>query len=276
MIKRLKSITSIQKVIHTNRKPVVVLASDFNEYLCKHSMHTPANYLFYEFLANRFLKLWGLNVPDMAIVDINPEHLKTDHYYSNLQPASFNIPTIGFEYLNNSDEVNQLTTASFTSRAKKFFVEKGDLMRIALFDVWMANEDRNQNNFNLLIVSEPNGHFSFYPIDHEMIFNSGNIDKGLVELTPEDSIVTSTLFNALILKHSKRKSVDTLLVTANEYYFCIEKCNDQLDEILQDIPTAWKIDLQLMRSLIIDQMFSKEWKQKAFNHFNHLLKSQQL
>lgn len=46
MIKRLRSISGIQKVFDTNRSPVLVLANDFNDYLCKHSRHVPANYLF--------------------------------------------------------------------------------------------------------------------------------------------------------------------------------------------------------------------------------------
>jgi hypothetical protein len=42
-----------------------------------------------------------------------------------------------------------------------------DLFWIAVFDIWIANEDRNANNYNLLMV-EANEDFSIIPIDHEM------------------------------------------------------------------------------------------------------------
>lgn len=275
MIKRLRSISGIQKVFDTNRSPVVVLASDFNEYLCKHSRHVPANYLFYELLANRFLKLWGLDVPEATIIDVNPDHLKADDYSGKLQPANFLIPTIGFRYLHDSIDFNQLMATRYSSQTRKLFTKKEDLLKIALFDIWIANEDRNQNNYNLLITNDTSKGFIFVPIDHEMIFNTGNLDKGLVELTQEDSLVTSMLFTSLAVKQPEGKIVDRLLTTKNEYYLCIEKCYEQLDEILEDIPPDWKIDVPSMKALLVSNLFSDRWKQRAFIHFTYLIQKTQ-
>lgn len=201
MIKRLNSISSIQKVFcDTNRSPVVVLADDFNEYVCKHTRHTPASYLFNELLANRFLKYWNLKVPEVVFIKVKPEHLKPEDFSAKLQPVDFNVTTIGFEYLMNSFEANQLMATIKSSKSIKLFQQKNDLLKIALFDIWIANEDRKQNNYNLLLVQEPYGKINFAPIDHEMIFNTGNLDKGLVELTEDESLATSTIFRKLILK----------------------------------------------------------------------------
>jgi len=274
MIKRLRSISGIQKVFDTSRSPVVVLADDFNEYVCKHSRHAPAGYLFYELISNKFLKLWGLDVPEATIIDVNPDHLKANQYSGNLQPSHFLIPAVGFRYLYDSIDVNQFLVTKYSRQTKKLFAKKEELLKIALFDIWMANEDRNQNNYNLLIVNDAGKGFNFVPIDHEMVFNTGNLERELVEITQEESLITSVLFNTLIMKQPKGKIVDLVLINKNEFYLCIEKCYEQLDEILEDIPPAWQIDVPAMKALLIQNLFSEKWKQRAFNQFTYLIQKQ--
>jgi len=274
MIKRLRSISGIQKVFNTSRSPVVVLADDFNEYVCKHSRHAPANFLCYELISNKFLKLWGLDVPEVTIIDVNPNHLKANQYSGNLQPSNFFIPAVGFRYLHDSIDVNQLVVTEYSRQTKKLFDKKEDLLKIALFDIWIANEDRNQNNYNLLIVNNTSKGFMLVPIDHEMIFNTGNLDKGLVEITQEDSLVTSTLFNSLASKQPGSKIVDRIIDIKNEFYFCVEKCFEHLNEIFEDIPPEWQINLHSMKALFIQNLFSEKWKQRAFNQFTYLIQRQ--
>lgn len=274
MIKRLRSISGIQKVFDTSRSPVVVMADDFNEYVCKHSRNVPANYLCYELISNKFLKLWGLDVPEATIMDVNPDHLKANQYSGNLQPSNFFIPAVGFRYLHDSIDVNQLVVTKYSRQTKKLFAKKERLLKIALFDIWMANEDRNQNNYNLLIVNDAGKGFNLVPIDHEMVFNTGNLERGLVEITQEESLITSMLFNTLIMKQPGGKIVDLVLIIKNEFYLCIEKCYEQLDEILEDMPPAWQIDVPAMKALLIQNLFSEKWKQRAFNQFTYLIQKQ--
>lgn len=61
----------------------------------------------------------------------------------------------------------------------------------------------------------------------------------------------------------------------NEFYFCIEKCYEQLDEILKDIPPDWKIDVPSMKALLVSNLFSDKWKQRAFIHFTYLIQKTQ-
>ena len=55
---------------------------------------------------------------------------------------------------------------------------------IALFDFWMANEDRNANNYNLMY--DVNAHL-FVPIDYGCVFNTATYDYSLSQLTETDS-----------------------------------------------------------------------------------------
>ncbi len=78
-----------------------------------------------------------------------------------------------------------------------------DFLMIALFDIWLANDDRNHNNFNLLLNVSNDGMYHFHPIDHVNIFNSSHLRYGIAELTEEDSIIKSDI--AKVLFGSSRK-----------------------------------------------------------------------
>ncbi len=90
--------------------------------------------------------------------------------------------------------------AEIGAKERKTFKNKADYLKIAFFDIWLSNEDRNQGNYNLLIDIENEN--QFVPIDHDAIFNTGNLDKGLYLITLEDSLIYSGIFKSLFPKRS--------------------------------------------------------------------------
>src|SRR5690348_4904939 len=58
------------------------------------------------------------------------------------------------------------------------YPERFDLLKIALFDLWLANNDRNHNNYNLLLKDG-----RFVPIDHSEIFDGSSLGRKLSQLT---------------------------------------------------------------------------------------------
>jgi len=68
------------------------------------------------------------------------------------------------------------------------------LLIIALFDFWIANEDRTANNYNLLYRTDNR---SLVSIDYGGILNSCTMNRPLSQLEVTDSILYSDLFDFL-------------------------------------------------------------------------------
>jgi hypothetical protein len=73
-------------------------------------------------------------------------------------------------------------------QSQEFDLLRVSFLMIALFDIWISNEDRTENNFNLLYDADRK---LFVPIDHTSIFNGNNLDKGPEQITINESIINS-------------------------------------------------------------------------------------
>lgn len=111
------------------------------------------------------------------------------------------------------------------------------LARIALFDFWIANEDRNANNANLMYdVAE--GHF--VSIDYGCIFNTATFDYPLSQLTSTDTILWSDLFEHL-KQNQEKSSICLLEQLKDEYDSYIKQCSCLKSEIIDEIPQEWNV-----------------------------------
>lgn len=144
-------------------------------------------------------------------------------------------------------------------------------MKIALFDIWISNEDRNHNNFNLLLYGSSENLYFFYAIDHVNIFNTSFLDYGIAEITEDDSIINTDL--AKILFGKSRKLTETVNNVIENFYLCTEKCQNNLDEILDLVPDSWNINKEQIRDRIINNLFSKEWKAQCEANFRAFVQS---
>lgn len=266
-----KSITEITETLSTRGFPVKVLCSDFNTYIAKHNMgYTPANRLKNELLGHFFLKSWGLKTPPVKLVYVKDAHIEK-HLSTTCQYKYFrNIPCFGSRFLDRATLFNQFLQ-SLTYKEYNSIKNSNDILKIALFDYWISNEDRTPNNFNLLLNPERSGNY-IYAIDHEDFFNSNNLPSGLVPLTEEDSILSAPEVKVLIkwLKPSN----DTIKKMEENYYLCTNKCKQQLDGFLSDIPAEWQINKAELKRQLLSNLFSKSWCTTAFKEFSlHLAKN---
>jgi hypothetical protein len=139
-------------------------------------------------------------------------------------------------------------------------------LRIALFDIWVANDDRNHNNYNLLIRAKE-GKYQFVPIDHESVFNSGNIDKQLYAINEDSSLITAPLCLRLFSTQdisNKKTRIDDF---KDYFYLCISNCRQKLPQILNQVPEDWKINLALSWKDLDNHLFVKKWIDECWNTF---------
>jgi hypothetical protein len=275
-----KGFTVPMKILHTiqeahrmfdtaGSRPLLVSCDDFNDWVCKYDQFP--KYLFNEVIASEFAKLWGINVPKTALIKVKNEHIPYDKY-PGLQPAFFEKECFGSLYLKNTKEIDLSIVSLFREKSFRDKIhQKSDFLKIALFDLWLANEDRNHNNYNLLLHYAPDNMYFFYAIDHVNIFNSSFLNYGIAELTEDDSVIKTELAKLLFGRIRKlTKIVDNLV---ENFYLCTQDCESNLDVILDLIPVSWAINRAEIKAKMQQHLFSDEWKKQCEVNFRMLVQS---
>lgn len=259
-----QSIQAISKVIPTNgSQPVEVLCSDMQDYICKYA-YAPAKVLFREYLAHCFARIWELTTPPAAFVMIQDGHIQPQHISNRRLPGHFQIPCFGSQRLSNVMDLNDAFLSK--SRTELRQINTTDFLEIALFDIWLANEDRTANNLNLLLYAPLDGLQRFVVIDHVAIFNWGSREgQSLTALTLEDSIIGAPHFKKLYPQSTKNR--DAIRDVGENAYLCVEKCRAALPSILQWVPDAWKIDTKAFASWADKHLFDDSWKQEMYDTY---------
>jgi len=264
----LKSIEAIEPhhIFNTNTKPVLVHCNDLNHYVCKYSRGSvSASRLFREYIAASFLKLWGLSVPDFAFVYIKSNHLPNHQWLSG---ANLEMPCFGSLHDRNYKEIDQFFF-EMTEHQRRRFSNKEEFLAIAFFDIWIGNDDRNYNNFNLLYSSnEADNHF--VPFDHECCFNTGNLDKGLYTLSFEDSLLSTPLLTRLftVSKLIDKSFIENL---RTRWYLCTESCRKKIKYILKRIPSEWLIDTSKELDDLNKYLLTEVWFEECIQAYREHL-----
>src|SRR5690606_13932717 len=268
MIKHLYSIREIIKMFDTGGShPLLVTCNDLNEWVCKYE-RTTLN-LFNEYLAYHFALAWGLRVPEIARVSIHPDHIPAG--LRHFLPAHlFQKDCFGSRFIEHAE----LITLTFVSLFQDYhyrrkIVNKSDFLKIALFDLWLANEDRNHNNFNMLLEFEDTKAYFICPIDHVMILNSSHLDYEIALLTEDESIINTPLANALF--STDRKLGEYVDEIVENFYLCTQVCEDQLPDTLSHIPVSWDIDVAQVGQRLRDNIFLDYWKRSCEQQFRELI-----
>jgi hypothetical protein len=251
----LYSAKRIEQQFHTGEEPVMVMCSDVNIYVCKYMRSSATAYkLACEFIGAKLAMTWRLNTPDIALVNIRPAHwdgINISH--------SLSAPSIGFRWL---DRVFDITPSTYSKVPAK--VETlAQLMKIALFDFWVANEDRNSNNANLMydVARE-----QLVSIDYGCIFNTATFDYPLSQLTSTDTILWSDLFHHLAQAADRQ----TVLAMADRLKADYDECLSQISiiatEIMDEMPKEWKVPAETLKEKL-DQLSDEHWTVAVWQNF---------
>ncbi|WP_139855661.1 HipA family kinase [Aequorivita sinensis] len=266
----LHTIEDVHKIFDTQgSSPLLVTCDDFRDWVCKYDRFP--KYLFNELIASEFAKIWGIKTPEICLINVKKEHIPNDKF-PQLQLGWFDKECFGSLYLETSKELDHSMVSLFDEKSfRDKIADKADFLKIALFDIWIANEDRNHNNFNLLLYVSPEKINFFYAIDHVNIFNSTFLDYGIAELTEDDSIIKTDV--AKILFGKDRKLTDIVNNLVEMLYICTKECENKLDDILNLVPESWNIDKVLIKKRIFDNLFSDDWKNQCESNFREFVQS---
>ncbi len=259
-IPSLKSIKPIEHQFCTGEEPVLVLCSDMNSYICKYMRSSTSAYrLVCELTGSLMAKAWNIATPNIAFVRIKPEHwagIRTSH--------SVNAPTLGGLRI---ESVIDITPSTYLEiEPTKALLEQ--IVKIALFDFWIANEDRNANNANLLYDINRKRLVS---IDYGCILNTATFDYPMSQLTSTDTILWSDLFQHLI-NGIADMPMEKIMTDIKEYYeFALIRCKNRKDELLRVLPQEWNVSADIVSNKL-DQLFDENWTTDVWTNFVENLK----
>ncbi len=269
-MQQLYTIEEAHKIFPTNgSSPILVTCNDFRDWVCKYDR--ASKNLFNELLAAKFAAIWGIRTPEIALIDVRKEHVPLDKFPS-VRHSFLDHVCFGSLYLEGSKEVDHSLLPLFRDPGfQRKLCDRADFLKIALFDIWMANDDRNHNNFNLLLHVSPERMHFFYAIDHVNIFNSSHLNYEIAELTEDDSIIKTDLAKVLFGKSRGITEIVNSLV--EKFYLCIEECQTKFDEILTLVPASWGINKEETKYKVMQQLFEGQWIKRCEKNFRMFVQS---
>ena len=253
MISTLHSIKAVERQYSTGEEPVLVLCSDKVEYICKYARSNGAAFkLVSELIGSQLALLWGLKTPSAAFVNIRPSHW--------IKAGNTGILAFGSRRLDKVIDVNNTTIGSIKSSENILF----DILDIALFDLWVANEDRNANNANLMYDINLGAIIS---IDYGCIFNTAMYDYPMSQLTSTDTILASDLFYGIQKDYPVDKVATKVMRNYNQN---IARCQQFINKIVMELPSQWNISTDAVQSKVA-QLFDSKWCDSVLNNFKEYL-----
>lgn len=248
--------SEVLKIYQTGDRPILVLCSDGYHYICKYKKPGySANRLVYELVGSEFARLWKIATPHSALILNDPIIWDDKGITHDLTAPLWGSRKMDSVYDLSDINCNQIPPTKDSLR---------ELLTIALFDLWMANEDRTCNNYNLLYDMKKG---KIVSIDYGGVFNSGIINNPVYQLNEQDSIISSNLCDSL-----KKADVETVSRTLySSYLKCVSNCKKTYKHILSSIPTEWCIDNSLFEAKL-NELFDENWVNGVWDNFNSILK----
>lgn len=260
MIMYLHSIQDISVQYETGDLPVLVLCSDGQLYICKYMRPnaTIAYKLACEFIGTLFAEAWRINTPPFAIIQIKPAH-----WASISTPHSYSAPAIGFRKIDGVIDITPTTYQQVKVGKQALY----QLLKIALFDFWIANEDRTYNNANLLYQLETN---TIISIDYGGILNNVSFDYPLTQLTETDSILCADIFAHISCHVTNEQLKDAVSHLQKDYQRCLLRAKEQTLQ-LANIPKEWNVPITKIQAKA-NELFSDKWIEDTWTNFVECLK----
>jgi hypothetical protein len=255
-LKHLHSIEKIEPhhVMQTNCLPMIVHTNEMEDYLVKYAYrNVSTQMLAREYIAAEFCKLWNIKYPTTALITIKDEHLSTD---LGIGTIKLPIPGFGTLYDNRLKEVDRFFDEMSSNQSNKF-LKPDDFLTIAFFDIWLSNDDRNSNNYNLM-VKAAGDKYEFWAIDHGAIFHTGTQEMENYPLTLEDSLLNSPLLPKLLPK-KQLFDIEMHEELKKSWYICASLCKKNYHEIINSIPEQWNINKDLLANQINSFMMQEDW-----------------
>ena len=232
----------------TSNTPILSLCrtnSGISEFYIKHvSSENHYAGLLAELICSKLAKSIGLYSPEVFIVEFGQHAESQKDVIGHLRIKS-GLHGIASKLIPNVLEISK-TKFKYNKHEFNRILNPSDLIKILLFDLWIGNRDRLENNYNLLLSLEAAqkiivfDHFdAFLSIievnDFKIIPDNIEIFKGLA----------GSMFGQNVIEHL---TLDEKNLAFNEFFQAIEEIHIDtfIDSFLPYIPQEWNISLDVL------------------------------
>ncbi|TCC86368.1 hypothetical protein EZ444_24000 [Pedobacter hiemivivus] len=206
--------------------------------------------LFYEIVSKRFLDRLDVPSPELALVLISANSYAEETLNRHKRFCKPSQIYLGSKEIKGAEDLHGISSV-VKKGAFNQILNPYDLVRIALFDLWIDNCDRGKNeNYNLLIAQQDLGR-KFYAFDHAFCFGGLERLRMFNELHPVSSnnkLIASTYFKKILPYLNKRTSKE---IVDNFLSLQAHEIEQIISESYDDCPKAWAIPAQLKERMIL-------------------------
>lgn len=249
------TLTLLDELPTDGHHPMKFLCDDGNLYYCKYRINAKLeelDFLIYELACHALLRALAIPTPDIAFVKVSPGSFDPKMLQYNKRYLKPGVVCFGSQHI-EGDLVRD-TEAYYSPRQFSFLYNPADLIRIAVFDLWVDNIDRGRRieggyNYNLL-TTPLEGQRQFVAFDNAFAFGGESMLRIFTPLSPIDlkNRLWSTPYYKAVVKHI---SVSERFTIAKE---CLTLCYEQAERVLTDIweqiPVDWNPRLPLRDKLV--------------------------
>lgn len=267
-----KTVISVIKRYETDgHSPYLVLTEDYEQFVLKVPNNINDIYsLQKEFLCSSILKCWQLVSPVTSALTLSKDLVDSpfvigDKRFYNSQ-----------QYFGSQFQSDSIDLQSFISVKDKVGIRKllnpQDLLTIALFDIWIENDDRKPTNNNLLLCSTKNG-LLITPIDHAHTFASlcfDQLNPKFLSFSDNDSIIYSPIGQSIA--GSTEITADWLASAKEKFYLCVKTTKASFPQICSSLPKELALTSEEI-SKLYDFLFNKERNKNVFDQFSYIISS---
>lgn len=223
--------------------PLKFLCDDNKVYYCKYLNaynERELNLLAYEIVASFLLNELSIPTPNVALVTIAEDTLNKKKIHFNRRLKVGNI-CFGSQEIQPAQELQSIQ--SFSKHDYNKIINPYDIIKIAIFDLWVNNMDRGRHfedgvNYNLLLAAVNNKQ-KIYAFDNAFIFGGVNeigIFNSLSPVSGYNKLVASPFYKAVI----KYVSVDKLIEIVDNFVpLLYVSYSDLISNVLGQLPKEW-------------------------------------
>jgi len=251
----------IEELETDGHSPMKFVCSDGNVYFVKYRSgksfdKNEINCLVFEMVCTRLLQKLNIKVPEQALVTIVENSYTEIQLIANKRYTKAGIIAWGSREINQTDLVKEIEQVQNKKDFNKL-INPEDLIRIAIFDIWVDNVDRHSGNYNLLLKMD-NGKLNIITIDHAFTFGGlrgMNTFNAISPPSPYKKLIGSQYFRSVV----KHFTIQKRLEIANQFLSLINQLDIEnlINEVFTEIPINWAIN-QTLKKRMIDFLQSEQ------------------
>jgi hypothetical protein len=253
-LKQVETKILIEELETDGHSPMKFICDDGNVYYTKYRSgksfkKSELNCLVFEMVCTRLLQSLQIPVPGEALILINENSITHGQLKVNKRYIQDGVIAWGSKEIPGTDLVKEIENVQSKREFNRLFNPE-DLIRIAIFDLWVDNVDRHLGNYNLLLKME-NGKLQIITIDHAFSFGGLKGMNIFNEKTIPDTnnkLIGSRYFCTVINHINKKQRLEI----ANQFLSLVSKVDIQktVHEVFADIPAQWSVNETLKKRMI--------------------------